>query len=225
MKAFFLSITVALTIGQVNAQVDREDPPAPNTPLITINNKRILGKVLDSKTGKPLELATVQLHAFSTDTSGAVKDSLVAGMFTRSNGDFSFSNLPAADSFRLTISGVGYKTIERSLAWQGRRREAVALDLGNISIEPDAQVLTGVTVTAQRPTLVMGIDRKVFSVEGSLTSTGGTALDVMRNIPSVSVDVEGNVQLRNTQPQIFIDGRPTIMPWTRYRPTRLSEWN
>ena len=204
-------MAVCFSVSQVVAQVEREEPPTANNPLITINSNRILGKVLESKTGKPMELATVQLHAFTSDSSGAVKDSLVAGMFTRANGDFSFSNLPAADSFRLTVSGVGYKTVERSIAWKGRGRGGVALDLGDISIQPDEQVLSGVTVTAQRSPLVMGIDRKVFSVEGSLTSTGGTALDVMRNIPSVSVDVEGNVQLRNTQPQIFIDGRPTIL--------------
>jgi outer membrane receptor protein involved in Fe transport len=211
MKPFFLSVALTLSLGAVYAQVEREEPSAANNPQITINSNRILGKVLESKTGRPLELATVQLHALTTDSLGAVKDSLVAGMFARSNGDFSFGNLPAADSFRLTISGVGYKTVERSIPWKGREGGAVALDLGDIVIEPDEQVLSGVTVTAQRSALVMGIDRKVFSVEGSLTSTGGTALDVMRNIPSVSVDVEGNVQLRNTQPQIFIDGRPTIL--------------
>ena len=67
------------------------------------------------------------------------------------------------------------------------------------------------TVTAQRPGLVMGIDRKIFNVEKSLVSTGGTGLDVLRNIPSVSVDLEGNITLRNSTPQVFVDGRPTIL--------------
>jgi hypothetical protein len=57
----------------------------------------------------------------------------------------------------------------------------------------------------------LGIDRRVFNVEKNITSTGGTAVDVMKNIPSVTVDVEGNVQLRNASPQIFVDGRPTIL--------------
>ena len=56
-----------------------------------------------------------------------------------------------------------------------------------------------------------GIDRKVYNVAKNLSATGGTAIDVMKNIPSVKVDIDGNVQLRNTQPQIFIDGRPTIL--------------
>ena len=212
MKPFILFFTAfTLSFLQASAQVEREDPPVGNNPTITISSNRIQGKVLENKTNRPLELATVQLHAFTTDSAGAVKDSLVAGMFSRSNGDFSFDNLPVADSFRLIITGVGYKTIERTIPWNRVNRETAGIDLGNIAIEPDAQVLSTVTVAAQRSALVMGIDRKVFSVEGSLTSTGGTAIDVMRNIPSVSVDVEGNVQLRNTQPQIFIDGSPTIM--------------
>ena len=57
----------------------------------------------------------------------------------------------------------------------------------------------------------MGIDKKIFDVNKSLTSKGGTAIDVMKNIPSVSVDVDGNIELRNSSPTIFIDGRPTIL--------------
>ncbi len=57
----------------------------------------------------------------------------------------------------------------------------------------------------------MGVDRKIFDVEKAFTVTGGTAIDVMKNIPSISVDVDGNVALRNRAPQIFVDGRPTIL--------------
>ena len=57
----------------------------------------------------------------------------------------------------------------------------------------------------------MNIDRKVFNVDKSLTSAGGTAVDVMKNVPSVNVDIDGNVTLRNATPQIFIDGRPTTL--------------
>ncbi|MBS1656371.1 MAG: outer membrane beta-barrel protein, partial [Bacteroidetes bacterium] len=71
--------------------------------------------------------------------------------------------------------------------------------------------LSAVIVTASKPGLQMGIDRKVFNVDKSITSAGGTAVDIMRNIPSLSVDIDGNVQMRNSSPQIFIDGRPTIL--------------
>ena len=189
-------------------QVEREEPPVSGGPQIRINNQALTGKVIDQKTGKGLEAATVQLYLVSVDTA-IVRDSLIAGMFTRPNGDFRFEGLPEADSFRLVVSGIGYAAFSRTVIRNSR--EGGITDLGNISIQQENQVLSNVVITAQRPALQMGIDRKIFSVERSLTATGGTALDVMRNIPSVSVDVEGNVLLRNAQPQIFVDGRPTIL--------------
>src|SRR5258706_13630770 len=84
-------------------------------------------------------------------------------------------------------------------------------DLGNIKIEIEEKLMENVTVTATRPGLQLGIDRKVFNVDKNLVSTGGTAVDVMRNVPSINVDIDGNVTMRNNTPQIFVDGRPTTM--------------
>ncbi|HMU10377.1 MAG TPA: TonB-dependent receptor, partial [Ferruginibacter sp.] len=84
-------------------------------------------------------------------------------------------------------------------------------DLGNIKLEADAKQLENVTLSASKATLEMKIDRKVFNVEKNLNSVGGTAVDVMKNVPSVNVDIDGNVSLRNAAPQIFVDGRPTTM--------------
>ena len=74
-----------------------------------------------------------------------------------------------------------------------------------------AKTLKDVTIVLNKPALQMGIDKKIFDVNRSISSKGGTAVDVMKNIPSVSVDVDGNVELRNSSPTIFIDGRPTIL--------------
>ena len=74
-----------------------------------------------------------------------------------------------------------------------------------------AKKLEAVTIVMGKPALQMGIDKKIFDVSKSISSKGGTAIDVMKNIPSVSVDVDGNVELRNSTPTIFIDGRPTIL--------------
>ena len=59
--------------------------------------------------------------------------------------------------------------------------------------------------------LKMDIDKKTFNVDKNIVSAGGTALDVMKNVPSVQVDIDGNVKLRNATPQIFIEGRPTTL--------------
>lgn len=86
---------------------------------------------------------------------------------------------------------------------------ALDKDLGNIKIETEEKVLDNVTVTASKPGLQLGIDRKIFNVDKNIVSAGGTAVDIMRNIPSLNVDIDGNVTMRNASPQIFVDGRPT----------------
>jgi outer membrane receptor protein involved in Fe transport len=204
MKPFYFLFAVLFIAIDSKAQIERENPPAADNPKIMISTYRILGKVVD-RNNKALEAASVQLYALNSNG----QDSLVAGMLTRNNGDFVFENFPPADSFRLVITGIGYSNWQKNI--QSPVERNAVTDLGNIMLVQEAQVMTNVVVTAQRPALQMGIDRKVFSVERNLTSTGGTALDVMRNIPSVSVDVEGNVQLRNAEPKIFVDGRPTIL--------------
>src|SRR5690606_28775536 len=84
-------------------------------------------------------------------------------------------------------------------------------DLGNISLSIDEQVLGNVVVTSSKPLMQLGIDRKIFNVDQNIVTAGGTGVDVMRNVPSLNVDIDGNVSLRNNTPQIFVDGRPTTL--------------
>jgi outer membrane receptor protein involved in Fe transport len=84
-------------------------------------------------------------------------------------------------------------------------------DLGNIKLEVDTKQLQNLTVLSTKPTMTLDIDKKVFNVDKNLVSAGGTALDVMRNVPSVQVDIDGNVTVRNAAPQIYIEGRPTTL--------------
>ncbi|HEY0065941.1 MAG TPA: carboxypeptidase regulatory-like domain-containing protein, partial [Flavisolibacter sp.] len=192
----------------ISASGQVEEEYVDNSQIVQVNSNALYGKVVDASS-KGMQAVSVQLYA------GRGKDSLIAAMFTRPNGDFRFANLPRRDSFTLVISAVGYLGKEQTVSFAGgfNEREEVLLkkDLGNVTLEPDVQTLTGVVVTAQRPALEMGIDRRVFNVDRSLTATGGTAVDVMKNIPSVTVDVDGNVTLRNSSPQVFVDGRPTIL--------------
>jgi outer membrane receptor protein involved in Fe transport len=84
-------------------------------------------------------------------------------------------------------------------------------DLGNIKLAPDSKELDAVVVTGTKSLVEMDIDKKSFNVSQNLVTTGGTAIDVMRNIPSVQVDIDGNVKVRNANPTLFIDGRPTSL--------------
>ena len=185
------------------------------------------GKIVDKKTSKGIGAASVQLLLSRFDTATkAMKEMAVAGMLTKGNGDFSLENLPVMGKYRLLISAIGFKPIDQQVAFDvrppggggmnqggGMEQSLAALDkdLGNIKMEEDAQVLEGVTVSSTKPLFQMGIDRKVFNVEKNLVSAGQTAQEIMRNIPSINVDIDGNVTLRNAAPTIFVDGRPTTL--------------
>src|SRR5205814_7304115 len=88
---------------------------------------------------------------------------------------------------------------------------ALDKDLGNIKLQTDVNTLQSVTVTTSAAGLKMDIDKKTFNVDKNLVSSGGTAIDIMKNVPSLQVDIDGNVKLRNATPQIYIDGRPTTL--------------
>jgi len=183
---------------------------------------RFYGKIIEAKTGKPIEYASVQLFQSKMDTATKKRrDVVVAGMLTKANGEFTLENVPAFGQSKLKISIIGYKELEQNISFDlkpggnngdmGAMMSALDKDLGNIKIDIEEKSLDNVTVTATNPGLRLGIDRKVFNVDKNIVSAGGTAIDVMKNIPSVNVDLDGNVTMRNNTPQVFVDGRPTTM--------------
>jgi outer membrane receptor protein involved in Fe transport len=207
----FFSITIC-------AQDEPDLPPPPDNTTIKVLSNRVFGRIMDSKTNRGIEAASVQLYQIKRiDAASAPIDELIRAKFTNIKGEFFFSDLPLADSFRLFISAVGYEPFDIAFPYSSEpgsgmmQNQFIEKDLGNIIVSQDVIQLSGVTVTAERPAMEMGVDRRIFNVDRSLTATGGTGLDVMKNIPAVSVDVDGNVQLRNATPQVFVDGRPTIL--------------
>ena len=181
---------------------------------------RFYGKVVDAS-NKGIEAASVTLVTNKMDSvTKKPKEVIVGGMLTTNTGDFSIENVPLFGKYKIRITGIGYKQQEKPVAFEMPNRNAMGndpsamlgaldKDLGNIKLEIDDKLLSGVTVTASKPILQMGIDRKIFNVDRNITSAGGSAVDVMKNVPSVNVDIDGNVTLRNSAPQIFVDGRPT----------------
>lgn len=189
----------------------------------SMNLGQFYGKVIESTNNKPLEAVSVLLiqNKFDSATKKR-KDVVVAGMLTDKKGEFSLENLNIMAQYKLQITAIGFKPYEAKVAFQLNMAGAkngdmssmlsnVVKDLGNLTLTPDAQQLATVNVSSSKALLEMKIDRKVFNVEKNLTSVGGTAVDVMKNVPSVNVDIDGNVTLRNAAPQIFIDGRPTTL--------------
>src|SRR5450432_2840024 len=179
------------------------------------------GRIIDAKTNKGMDGTSVQLAITIFDTATHTRrDSVVRGAITPSNGDFSFENLAVFGNYRLKITAIGYKSIDQKVVFNfkdaqstdpDQRLGAVDRDLGNIKMEIDPTSLQQVTVTAEKPLIQLGIDRKIYNVEKDISASGGTAVDIMKNIPSVAVDIDGNVTLRNRPPTIFVDGRPTTL--------------
>lgn len=183
----------------------------------------LYGKVVDSATNKGIDAATVQLLQIKKDSNGTTKETIVTGMLTKANGEFNLDGVPVMGRYMLQISGIGHTTYRKPFQFfdpskmqKGNRDMSSMMnnldkDLGNIKLAIDNQTLSNVTVTAAKPTMSLGIDRKVYNVENNLMAAGGTATDLLKNIPAVNVDIDGNVSIRNASPQLFVDGRPTTL--------------
>ena len=168
----------------------------------------VFGKVTDAN-GKALEDASVILLQAKFDTvAKKPKDVLFKAMTTRANGEFNFESVPAPGKFTLKISMVGFAPMEQAIVLAPQSAEK---DFGNLKMKPDATQLQDVTVVASKPGMTLDIDKKTFSVDKNIVSAGGTGLDVLRNVPSVQVDIDGNIKMRNATPQLYIDGRPTTL--------------
>ncbi len=212
MKFLLLFFTGLFFTLNSFSQIDKEPIPSEMPSVLKPTDGNVVyGKVVNVQTGKPVEFVSVQLMIRKTNEfTGKSSDSLIRAMLTKSNGYFSFDQLPAADTLFIEISAVGFAQAEKEFPFSADE-QIIQKDLGNIVLAREAEKLETVTIVASRPALRMGIDKKIFDVDKSLTSKGGTAEDVMKNIPSVTVDVDGNVELRNSAPTIFVDGRPTIL--------------
>ncbi len=233
-KTFFLAAILSLVFA---FQAPAQQPQQGGAPgggqgfdPSKMNVGRMYGKVVDER-GAGVGYATVQLFGkkFDPETK-EMKDTLLAGQFTENNGDFNLEKLPVMGEFELVISFIGYTEIRRTVSFdaQAPKKGAKPIqgqnggfsgtgggnfekDLGNIRLVEDTEVLSEVTVTAQASTTTLALDRKTFRVDKDLTAAGGTAQDALKNIPSLSVDLDGNVSLRNGSPQVFVDGRPTTL--------------
>jgi outer membrane receptor protein involved in Fe transport len=217
-----LSVSAQFPMGGAAAG-NRQAPPSIG---------RVYGKLVDS-TGKGIRDATVLILQNHMDTATKkMKEVLLKGVTSQGNGDFNLEGLPIFGPLKLTISAVGFQPVTQTVRFeikmppggapavrtqQGQMPDLSAIagnfekDLGNITLVTDAKALQGIVVTATSTRMRMDIDKKVFNVAQNLVSAGGTAVDVMKNVPSVNVDIDGNVTLRNATPQIYIDGRPTTL--------------
>lgn len=168
----------------------------PNTN--TTKTIQVTGVVLDSDTGQPLEYATLVLQSVKNP-------SVVTGGITNEKGVFKVS--ATAGTYNIRVEYISYKTY--TLTNQNLLDNT---DLGTISIGLDVSQLDEVELIAERTTVELRLDKKVYNVGQDLTVKGGSVTDVLDNVPSVSVDVEGNISLRgNESVRILINGKPSAL--------------
>lgn len=173
----------------------------------TIAQTTVLGTVSDKSTLKPIEFASVVLIH--------LPDSAVAGgTATDKKGRFVFESVKPG-SYSVRSSFVGFSLLEtQPFEINSQQAKYVIEPIGLLS---DSKTLTSVTVTGTRAQLNTSIDRKTYNVEQDVMSRSGTAADILKNIPSVEVDVDGNVALRGSGDVIIlINGKPNpLMGRTR----------
>ncbi|WP_242689222.1 outer membrane beta-barrel family protein [Pedobacter sp. SYSU D00535] len=161
---------------------------------------RISGVVIDSLTQKPLDYVTISLARASSNRN-------TNGTLTDSRGAFRIDNV-APGKYKVTVSFMGYQTkvINPVETTPGKPDN----NLGRIVLSPSATALKEVSVTGEVPILENRVDKVVYNAEKDATVTGGNAGDVLRKVPMVSVDQDGNVSLRGSQNvRVLINGKPT----------------
>ncbi|MEP0862449.1 MAG: TonB-dependent receptor [Ignavibacterium sp.] len=163
-------------------------------------NGKITGKIIDAQTKQIIEYCNVVLFSYRDSA-------MVNGTITDKEGKFTLSNLRPGFYF-LRASYIGYdnRTID-SIRITPNKPE---IDLGIIALDEKTIELSNVVVTGEKEVIINNLDKKVINVEKDLTNLGGTAVDVVQNIPSVTVDADGNVSYRGNQNvRILIDGKPS----------------
>lgn len=170
------------------------------TPVIAQNKPiEISGKVVESTTQQPLEFATIKIL-------DAQSEELITGTTTGTDGTFTIKT--ETKNFFLEAGFIGFMTtaITEFEVVNGK------VDLGTITLAEDTETLEEVVVQGEKSQTVFKLDKRVFNVGQDLSSTGASALEVLNNVPSVTVNIEGEVRLRGSAGvQILINGKPSVL--------------
>ncbi|WP_158825003.1 outer membrane beta-barrel family protein [Mucilaginibacter lacusdianchii] len=161
---------------------------------------KISGTVVDSVTKKPLDYATISIFR-----SGGKAP--LNGVLTDEKGKFSLNNI-APGKYKIAVSFIGYptKVIDPVETTPGKPDN----NMGTVVIAPSSRALKEVVVAGQASLVENRIDKIVYNAEKDLTSAGGNATDVLRKVPLLSVDMDGNVSLRGDQNvRVLINGKPS----------------
>ena len=168
--------------------------------LAQVSTRSITGRVLDAASQQPTPFASVTVwNKTGTDST------LAGGTQTDEQGRFAIINLPRG-RVQVVTSFIGYEPAHQIVEAESSQP---ITDVGMISLRPDAKLLKEVKVTGEKESLTMSTEKRVFNVGKNLTTVGGTAESLLRNVPSITLDESGNPSLRNMATTIYINGKPT----------------
>lgn len=193
IKSFFIVLFIFIIIsGDHFSQTGNRKP---------LTDGSLSGRVLEYGTTKPIEYSNIVVFS-------ALDTTLITGGITNSDGYFLLTQIPEGAYF-LDIRFLGFedKRFEVSLT-----AEQMNLNMGEIYISPTEIDIEEVIVEGQRSPISYQIDKKVIDVSQMQTVISGNAADILENVPSVTVDIDGNVSLRGSRSfTVLIDGRPTVL--------------
>lgn len=154
----------------------------------------IKGKITDATTKDIIEFVNVSIY----DNNG----NLVKGAITDLDGNYIIQDI-GKGSYTMKVSYVGYRTVEKKINVDGSKNMTL-----NLSMREDTELLDEVEIVAEKPQMIFDIDKRIFNADHDLTSLGGSASDLLSNIPSIEVDSEGTVSLRGDEGvTIWINGK------------------
>jgi outer membrane receptor protein involved in Fe transport len=189
IKFFLFIVTFIIISGEIHSQQN-------------INKGVIKGIIVDGESGNPMEFASIAVQK-SADSS------VVTGGLTNPKGEFSFANVPFGQ-YILKYSFVGYKS--NSIDSISITEKNSVVDLGKILVTSSTQNMDAVVVTGEKALYQNKIDRKVFNVDKTISGQSGSASDILQYVPSVNVDIDGNVSLRGSENvTVLINGKPSMI--------------
>ncbi|MBC3787355.1 TonB-dependent receptor domain-containing protein [Spirosoma utsteinense] len=173
----------------------------PESDPLPRGNGKISGVLIDSTSGKPVEFATVALISAETNKP-------IDGATSDDKGKFVLNKL-AAGKYRLQYSFIGYRDKRTDLITVDRGTD---LNLGSVKLAADIRTLSEVNVVGQAAMIEEKVDRLVYNADKDITAKGGDAGDILRKVPMLSVDLDGNVSLRgSSNVRVLINNKPSTI--------------
>ncbi|WP_299707520.1 TonB-dependent receptor [uncultured Pontibacter sp.] len=202
MKKSLLLMLLGLSTVPALAQAPQPAPQAAQGMAAPRGNATITGIVQDADTKQPVEFATVALINLATGKP-------IDGAMADDKGRFTISKI-ATGKYRLQVSFLGYQ--QKLVEDVAVTSDNANVNVGTVAIASDSKKLSEVVITGEKPLVEEKIDRTVYNAEKDITNSGGNAADVLQKVPSLSLDNDGNVQLRgSSNVRVLINNKPSAI--------------